>query len=92
MSLDVLDLWRTALFTAALVGGPFLIAALAVGVVISVLQAATQIQENMLSFIPKLVAVAAILALGGPRLLDALLSLLREATELMVRIGQQGAG
>ncbi|MEC7493223.1 MAG: flagellar biosynthetic protein FliQ, partial [Pseudomonadota bacterium] len=50
----VLDIGRQALWLAVLLAGPMLGAALAVGLFIGVIQAATQIQEMTLSFIPKL--------------------------------------
>ncbi|HKA86160.1 MAG TPA: flagellar biosynthetic protein FliQ [Haliangiales bacterium] len=62
----ILDLWRNALATVALVAAPFLVVALAVGLVTSFLQAATQLSENVLSFVPKIVAMGLVLALAGP--------------------------
>ena len=53
---------------------PLLAAGLIVGVVISVFQAVTQIQEQTLSFIPKIVALAAVLLLLGPWMLNQLLA------------------
>jgi len=57
----VLDLAREALFTALLLAGPLLITALLVGVSISVLQAVTSVQEQTLSFVPKLFAIGTVL-------------------------------
>jgi flagellar biosynthetic protein FliQ len=56
----VLDLTRDALAMALLLSGPLLAAALGVGLLVSVLQAVTSIQEQTLSFVPKLVAVGAV--------------------------------
>lgn len=53
----VLDLVRDALFHALLLSGPLLLVALVTGLVIAIIQAVTQIQEQTLSFVPKLVAV-----------------------------------
>jgi flagellar biosynthetic protein FliQ len=50
------------------------VACLAVGLVISVLQAVTQIQEMTLTFVPKLVAVAVIMVVAGPWMLNTLLT------------------
>ena len=62
----VLDLGRDALWLAVLLAGPLLGAALAVGLFIGVIQAATQIQEMTLSFIPKLgIMVVALLIFGS---------------------------
>ena len=61
----VLDLGRDALWLAVLLAGPLLGAALAVGLFIGVIQAATQIQEMTLSFIPKLVVMVLAIVLFG---------------------------
>jgi flagellar biosynthesis protein FliQ len=54
----VVDLARNMIMTALLIASPMLVVALAVGLVVSIIQAVTQIQEQTLSFVPKLVAVA----------------------------------
>jgi flagellar biosynthetic protein FliQ len=53
---------------------PMLLVALVVGLLISILQAVTQIQEQTLSFIPKILALVAVLLVGGPWMLNQLLS------------------
>ena len=55
-------------------GLPLLLAGLAVGLIISIFQAVTQIQEQTLTFIPKILATVAVLVVGGPWMLDQLLS------------------
>ena len=65
----VLDIGREALWLAVLLAGPMLGAALAVGLFIGVIQAATQIQEITLSFIPKLLALVIVLFVIGPWML-----------------------
>ena len=74
----VLDIGREALWLAVLLAGPMLGAALAVGLFISVIQAATQIQEMTLSFIPKLAAVAGVLFFVGPWMLTILVDFTRQ--------------
>jgi len=54
----VVDLARNMIMTALMIAAPMLVVALAVGLIVSVIQAVTQIQEQTLSFVPKLVAVA----------------------------------
>jgi flagellar biosynthetic protein FliQ len=62
----VIDLGRQALWTTMLVCAPLLLVALAVGLIIGIVQAATSINESTLSFIPKLMAMAlALLAFGS---------------------------
>ena len=61
----VVDLGRSALWAVVLIASPLLVVALGVGLFIGVLQAATSINEQTLSFIPKLVAMGLTLALFG---------------------------
>jgi len=61
-----------------LISAPLLLAALVTGLVISVLQAATQINEMTLSFIPKLLALFATMVMAGPWMLSVILDYLRQ--------------
>jgi flagellar biosynthetic protein FliQ len=70
----VLDIGREALWLAVLLAGPMLGAALAVGLFIGVIQAATQIQEMTLSFIPKLLALVVVLFVVGPWMLRVIVT------------------
>ena len=70
----VVNLATTALTLAFKVAMPMLGAGLAVGLLVSIFQAVTQIQEQTLAFIPKVIALAAILLLLGPWMLNQLLS------------------
>ena len=70
----VVNLASQAMTLALKVGAPLLIAALVVGVIVSVFQAVTQIQEQSLSLIPKIVAVAVVLVVLGPWMLGQLVS------------------
>ena len=79
----VMELGQQTLMMVALLAGPLLIAALAVGLVIGIFQAATQIQEMTLSFIPKLAALAIALAIGGPWMLRTIVEF---TTELFMQI------
>jgi flagellar biosynthesis protein FliQ len=69
---DLIDLWRGALTVTATVVGPFVLAMLAVGIVVAVFQTATQLQESVLVFAPKLAAAAIIVLLAGHWFLDRL--------------------
>ena len=62
----VVDLARNAIMLALLVAGPMLVVALLVGLTVSVLQAVTQIQEQTLAFLPKLIGVAVVFLLALP--------------------------
>ena len=68
----VLDLLQQAILVTVLVSAPLLLTALVVGLVVSVFQAATQINEMTLSFIPKLVGMFAVLILAGPWMVSML--------------------
>jgi flagellar biosynthetic protein FliQ len=70
---SVLTMMQQALWVTALVSAPLLLTALVVGLVVSILQAATQINEMTLSFIPKLIAMFAALILAGPWILSTLM-------------------
>lgn len=65
---------KQTLFLALILTGPPVLIAMLVGLVISILQATTQIQEQTLTFVPKLVAVVATLAIAGPWMLAQLIS------------------
>lgn len=75
----VLDLARDALWTSLLLAGPLLAVALIVGLAISVLQAVTSIQEQTLSFVPKLFAIGAVFVLLLSWMLQ---TMMRYTTEL----------
>jgi len=73
----VVNLVQQALQTTILVAAPLLLAALVTGLIVSVFQAATQINEMTLSFIPKLLAIFAVAALAGPWMLGLLVDFTR---------------
>ncbi len=74
----VTSLAMDAMRLAMEVGLPLLLSGLIVGLVVSVFQAVTQIQEQTLSFIPKIIALAVVLVVGGPWMLDKLLAYTEE--------------
>ncbi len=62
----VIQVVARALLTATKVAGPVLLSTLAIGLLLSIVQSATQIQEQTLTFVPKLVVAAVVLVLTGP--------------------------
>lgn len=78
---DVIQLGRHALEVTLLVSAPLLFAALAVGLLVSVFQAATQINEMTLSFIPKLVAILVTMVLAGPWMITTMTDYMRQLFE-----------
>jgi flagellar biosynthetic protein FliQ len=69
-----INLATQAMTIAMEVGGPLLLVGLAVGLVVSLFQAVTQIQEQTLSFIPKIVGVGLVIVVLGPWMLSQLVS------------------
>ena len=69
----VVDLARNAVMLALLLAGPLMAIALIVGLVISILQAVTQIQEQTLAFVPKILAVAAAFLIGLPWMMEMMI-------------------
>lgn len=69
----VINLAQQAMTLVMKVGGPLLVTGLAIGLVVSVFQTITQIQEQSLTFIPKIVGVAGVIVVAGPWMLGQLL-------------------
>ncbi|WP_313467942.1 flagellar biosynthesis protein FliQ [Carnobacterium sp.] len=79
----VLDVIREAFMTMIMVAGPTLIIALVVGLLISILQATTQLQEQTLSFVPKILAVIVSLIVFGNFMLNALIGFTQKIFEMI---------
>ncbi|HKE47052.1 MAG TPA: flagellar biosynthesis protein FliQ [Rhodanobacteraceae bacterium] len=77
----VMGIGQHALVVTLMVAAPLLLTALAVGLLVGVLQAATQINEMTLSFIPKLLALATVLVIAGPWMLRTLIDYTRHLIE-----------
>ncbi|MDR7342869.1 flagellar biosynthetic protein FliQ [Pantoea alhagi] len=85
---SVMVLGHDAMKIALMVAAPLLLAALVSGLLISLLQAATQVNEQTLSFIPKILSVAATVVVAGPWMLNLLLDYIRTLfTNLPYMIG-----
>ena len=74
----VMTMGRTAMEVTLMVSAPLLLVALIVGLVVSIFQAATQINEATLSFIPKLVGIFVALVVAGPWMLSVMLDYMRQ--------------
>jgi len=70
----VIDIGMQAMKVTALLAAPLLLSALVVGLLVGMFQAATQINEMTLTFVPKLLVVALVIMIAGPTLLNTLLS------------------
>ncbi|MDE2080233.1 MAG: flagellar biosynthesis protein FliQ [Burkholderiales bacterium] len=75
---QVLTIGQRALMLMLTVSAPVLLTALVVGLVVSIFQAATQINEATLSFVPKVLAAVAVLAIAGPWMVTTLVDYIRQ--------------
>ena len=75
---SVMTLGRNAMEVTLMVAAPMLLVALIIGLIVSIFQAATQINESTLSFIPKLVGIFVALVLAGPWMLSVMLDYMRQ--------------
>jgi flagellar biosynthetic protein FliQ len=78
---QVLHIIMQAMVVTAKISAPVLIVSIAVGFAVSLLQSATQIQEASLSFVPKLIGVAVVIAVAGKWMLDTLVSYTQQLIE-----------
>lgn len=87
MSQDqVLSIFKEALWITLQVAGPVLIISIIVGLVISVIQAATQIHEQTLTFVPKLIAIAIVLLLTGTWVMNVMNDFTKHIFEVIANI------
>lgn len=75
---SVMSMGRHAMEVTLMIAAPMLLVALIIGLVVSIFQAATQINEQTLSFIPKLVGIFVALVVAGPWMLSVMLDYMRE--------------
>lgn len=80
---QVLTIGRDGLLTLLMVCTPILLTVLAIGLVVSILQAATQIHEQTLSFVPKLLGAFAMMGLAGSWMLSVLVDYIREVLQMI---------
>ncbi|MGK5024359.1 flagellar biosynthesis protein FliQ [Janthinobacterium sp. RB2R34] len=75
---SVMTMGRQAMEITLLVAAPMLLVALIIGLIVSIFQAATQINEATLSFIPKLVGIFVAIVVAGPWILSVMLDYMRQ--------------
>ena len=80
-SQQVFTLGQQSLYMLLMISAPILLAVLAVGLVVSIFQAATQIHEATLSFVPKVIAAVTVLAVAGPWMLTSLVEFLQRSLQ-----------
>jgi flagellar biosynthetic protein FliQ len=81
-----IEICKGAVWTALTVAAPMLIAGLVVGILISLLQSVTQIQEMTLTFIPKILAVVTVMILVLPWIMNVLLSFTGEMFSMITLV------
>lgn len=89
---DVLEISREAVWVMLKIAAPLMITALVVGFVISLFQALTQLQEQTLTFVPKILILLAVFVLTIPFMSNTLIEFTRELMAKAVGIGIGGAG
>ena len=82
----VMNIGRQAVEMTLILSGPLLLAALVIGLLVSIFQAATQINEQTLSFIPKLIGTFIVLILAGPWMLQMMVDYIRRLFENIPQI------
>lgn len=82
---EITDVMYQLFVLAAQLAGPVLIISMIVGIVISIIQAATQIHEQTLTFLPKLVVIGVILVINGSNMLRALRDFTKQIFEMIAR-------
>jgi flagellar biosynthetic protein FliQ len=80
-SQQVFTAGQQGLYMLLMVSAPILLAILVVGLVVSIFQAATQIHEATLSFVPKVLAAVAVLAIAGPWMLTSLVEYIQRTLQ-----------
>ena len=82
---EVISIMQSAAMVAVKLAAPILLLSMGIGVLISILQAATQINEQTLTFVPKLILIAAVLLLTGGAMLELLQGFSHEIFDLMLK-------
>jgi flagellar biosynthetic protein FliQ len=85
---DVGTVMERALWTSFMVGGPIVLVSMGVGLAISIIQAATQINEATLTFVPKLIVVALVLVIFGPAMVTQLVEFTRFVFQVASEAGR----
>jgi flagellar biosynthetic protein FliQ len=85
---DVGQVMQRALYTTLMVGGPIILVSMVVGLAISIIQAATQINEATLTFVPKLLLVSLVLVILGPMMATQLTDFTRYVFESAAQVSR----
>lgn len=83
---QIIDITRRALYIATIVAGPLLLICLIIGIVISIFQAATQIHEQSLTFVPKIIVVIILIVVAGNWMVAQISDFTREVFSLVANM------
>lgn len=86
-SSDIMDVFVQAMIIVLKVSAPILIVSLGIGLIISIFQAATQIHEQTLTFVPKLIAIAVILLVLGGWMINTMTDFFNYICETIIGMG-----
>lgn len=83
---EIIGVIQAAMIAALKLAAPILIGSVAVGLIVSIFQAATQIHEQTLSFVPKLIVIALILVILGPWMMETMNDFTKYIFDMIVRL------
>ena len=83
---EALGVMQSAISIAILLAAPLLLVSMAIGLLIAIIQAATQIHEQTITFVPKLLLLALVILVAGPWMLRTLMDLLLRVFDVMVTL------
>lgn len=83
---DIIGVLQAAMVAALKLAAPILIASVAIGLIVSIFQAATQIHEQTLAFVPKLIAIALILIIFGPWMMETMNDFVKYIFEMIIKL------
>ncbi len=89
MEADIDGVMREAIIVVIKLGGPLLVTTLVVGLIISLIQAVTQINEATLAFLPKVLALCSALIVFGPFINSTMAGFMHSIMDRMIQIGSQ---
>ncbi|KJS23478.1 MAG: flagellar biosynthesis protein FliQ [Clostridiaceae bacterium BRH_c20a] len=78
---------KEAVYTVLLIAGPLLAGSILIGLAVSIFQATTQIQEQTLTFVPKLIVILVIVVVTGPWMLNVLIDFTTNLFEVIPKLG-----
>ena len=85
-SAEILDILNQGLWLIVKIAGPILLASIVIGLIVAIFQAATQIHEQTLTFVPKLIVIALIFVLGGSWMIQTMVEFMEQLFATIARL------